>query len=111
MRYESKPVLLHMNALVMYLRGEGFTVGMTHTGFIAIDLEGVVFQVSPFRTSAQIQHPIHKRFREEYSRKLPQTHWFDERMEILIKWANDPKSKECTRKMSTSRRTVQGTNA
>jgi hypothetical protein len=94
-----------MNALAMYLRGEGFTVGMTHTGFIAIDPEGVVFQVSPFRTSAQIQHPIHKRFREEYSRKLPQTHWFDERMEILIKWANDPMSKELTRKVSTSRRT------
>ena len=105
MRYESKPVLLHMKALVMYLRGEGFMVGMTHTGFVAIDAEGVVFQVSPFRTSAQIQHTIHKRFREEYSRKLPETLWFDKQMETLIKWANDPKSKEMTRKVSTSRRT------
>lgn len=106
MRYGSKPVRQQMESISMYLKSEGFTIGVTHTGFVAVDAEGVVIQCSPFRTSAQIQHPIHKRFKEEYSRKLPSAQWFTERMDMLIKWANDPKSKEPSRIVKMSRKPV-----
>jgi hypothetical protein len=79
---------------------------MTHTGFVAVDEDGVVFIVSPFRTSGQIYHPILNVFREEYAKKLPETYWFQEAMNTLTAWVKDPKAKEPPRMISASRRPV-----
>ena len=106
MRYASRPSKLRLARAADYLRHEGFAVGMTHTGFVAVDEDGVVFIVSPFSTSAQIYHPILNVFREEYAQKLPETHWFQTTMNTLLSWAKDSNAKEPARMISASRRPV-----
>ena len=104
MNYASKPMKKKLDQLALYLAHEGFTVGRTATGIVAVDLDGIVIQVSPFRTSVQVRHRIHGRFREEYVKKLPTTDWFTVRIPVLMKWAQDPHSKEMSRSVSVSRR-------
>ena len=106
MRYTSKPIAQQLNQLATYFAHEGFTVGRTATGIVAVDQDGIVIQVSPFRTSVQVRHRIHGRFREEYVKKLPTTDWFTTRIPMLMSWAQDPHSKEMNRSVSVSRRPV-----
>ena len=107
MRYTSKPIAQQLNQLATYFAQEGFTVGRTATGIVAVDQDGIVIQVSPFRTSVQVRHRIHGRFREEYVKKLPTADWFTVRIPVLVKWAQDPHSKEMNRSVSVSRRPSQ----
>lgn len=107
MRYTSKPIAQQLNQLATYFAHEGFTVGRTATGIVAVDQDGIVIQVSPFRTSVQVRHRIHGRFREEYVKKLPTPDWFTVRIPVLMKWAQDPHSKEMSRSVSVSRRPSQ----
>ena len=104
MNYASKPISQQLNQLATYFAHEGFTVGRTATGIVAVDQDGIVIQVSPFRTSVQVRHRIHGRFREEYVKKLPTADWFTVRIPVLMKWAKDPHSKEMSRSVSVSRR-------
>ena len=104
MNYASKPISQQLNPLATYFAHEGFTVGRTATGIVAVDQDGIVIQVSPFRTSVQVRHRIHGRFREEYVKKLPTADWFTVRIPVLMKWAKDPHSKEMSRSVSVSRR-------
>ena len=104
MNYASKPMKKKLDQLALYLAHEGFTVGRTATGIVAVDQDGIVIQVSPFRTSVQVRHRIHGRFREEYVKKLPTPDWFTVRIPVLMKWAKDPHSKEMNRSVSVSRR-------
>ena len=104
MNYASKPMKKKLDQLALYLAHEGFTVGRTATGIVAVDQDGIVIQVSPFRTSVQVRHTIHGRFREEYVKKLPTADWFTVRIPVLMKWAKDPHSKEMSRSVSVSRR-------
>ena len=104
MRYTSKPIAQQLNQLATYFAHEGFTVGRTATGIVAVDQDGIVIQVSPFRTSVQVRHRIHGRFRKEYVKKLPTTDWFTVRIPMLMSWAQDPHSKEMNRLVSVSRR-------
>ena len=104
MNYASKPMKKKLDQLALYLAHEGFTVGRTATGIVAVDQDGIVIQVSPFRTSVQVRHRIHGRFREEYVKKLPTADWFTVRIPVLMKWAQDPHSKEMNRSVSVSRR-------
>ena len=104
MNYASKPMKKKLDQLALYLAHEGFTVGRTATGIVAVDQDGIVIQVSPFRTSVQVRHTIHGRFREEYVKKLPTPDWFTVRIPVLMKWAKDPHSKEMNRSVSVSRR-------
>ncbi len=106
MRYASKPMKKKLDQLALYLAHEGFTVGRTATGMVAVDEDGIVIQVSPFRTSVQVRHRIHGRFREEYVKKLPTPDWFTVRIPMLMSWAQDPFSKEMPRLVSVSRRPV-----
>ena len=106
MNYASKPMKKKLDQLALYLAHEGFTVGRTATGIVAVDDDGIVIQVSPFRTSVQVRHRIHGRFREEYVKKLPTADWFTVRIPVLMKWAQDPHSKEMPRFVSVSRRPV-----
>jgi hypothetical protein len=106
MRYASKPIAQQLNQLATYFAHEGFTVGRTATGIVAVDQDGIVIQVSPFRTSVQVRHRIHGRFREEYVKKLPTPDWFTVRIPMLMSWAQDPNSKEMPRLVSVSRRPV-----
>ena len=107
MNYASKPMKKKLDQLALYLAHEGFTVGRTATGIVAVDQDGIVIQVSPFRTSVQVRHRIHGRFREEYVKKLPTADWFTVRIPVLMKWAKDPHSKEMNRSVSVSRRPSQ----
>ena len=107
MNYASKPMKKKLDQLALYLAHEGFTVGRTATGIVAVDDDGIVIQVSPFRTSVQVRHRIHGRFREEYVKKLPTPDWFTTRIPVLMKWAQDPHSKEMNRSVSVSRRPSQ----
>tara|TARA_R110002126_G_scaffold100774_3_gene232428 strand:+ start:3154 stop:3567 length:414 start_codon:yes stop_codon:yes gene_type:complete len=107
MNYASKPMKKKLDQLALYLAHEGFTVGRTATGIVAVDDDGIVIQVSPFRTSVQVRHRIHGRFREEYVKKLPTPDWFTTRIPVLMKWAQDPHSKEMHRSVSVSRRPSQ----
>ena len=107
MNYASKPMKKKLDQLALYLAHEGFTVGRTATGIVAVDQDGIVIQISPFRTSVQVRHRIHGRFREEYVKKLPTADWFTVRIPVLVKWAQDPHSKEMNRSVSVSRRPSQ----
>jgi hypothetical protein len=91
---------------VMYLEHEGFTVGQTKTGFVAVDQDGIVIQATPYRTSAQVFHPVLKIYREEYALSLQEIYWFTEKLSLLTEWAKDPNAKEPSRIVATSRRPV-----
>ena len=106
MRYASKPNKTKLARAAAYLKCEGFAVGLTHTGLVAVDEDGVVIQASPFRTSAQIYHPVLKVFREEYEPRLPEIYWFSERIALLMEWAQDKDAKEIPHLISASRRPV-----
>jgi len=106
MRYASKPNKTKLARAVSYLKCEGFSVGLTHTGLVAVDEDGVVIQASPFRTSAQIYHPVLKVFREEYEPRLPEIYWFSERIALLMEWAQDKDAKEIPHLISVSRRPI-----
>ncbi len=90
----------------MYLRHEGFTVGQTKNGFVAVDDDGIVIQATPYRTSAQIFHPTLKIYREEYALYIQETYWFAEKLPLLTEWSKDPNAKESGRVLSISRRPV-----
>ena len=90
----------------MYLQHEGFTVGQTKTGFVAVDDDGIVIQATPYRTSAQVFHPILKIYREEYALYIQETYWFAEKVALLTEWAKDPNAKEPPRMAQVSRRPV-----
>ncbi len=97
---------------VMYLEHEGFTVGQTKNGFVAVDDDGIVIQATPYRTSAQIFHPKLKIYREEYALYIQETYWFAEKLPLLTEWSKDPNAKEPPRIIAMSRRPVpsrQGT--
>ena len=91
---------------VMYLEHEGFTVGQTKTGFVAVDNDGIVIQATPYRTSAQVFHPVLKIYREEYALYIQETYWFAEKVALLTEWSKDPNAKEPGRIVATSRRPV-----
>ena len=91
---------------VMYLEHEGFTVGQTKTGFVAVDNDGIVIQATPYRTSAQVFHPVLKIYREEYALYIQETYWFAEKVALLTEWAKDPNATEPGRVLSVSRRPV-----
>ena len=91
---------------VMYLEHEGFTVGQTRTGFVAVDNDGIVIQATPYRTSAQIFHPALKIYREEYALYIQETYWFAEKVALLTEWSKDPNAKEPPRIVGISRRPV-----
>jgi hypothetical protein len=91
---------------VMYLEHEGFTVGQTTTGFVAVDQDGIVIQATPYRTSAQVFHPVLKIYREEYALSLQETYWFAEKVSLLTEWSKDPNAKEPPRIVGVSRRPV-----
>ena len=91
---------------VMYLEHEGFTVGQTKYGFVAVDQDGIVIQATPYRTSAQVFHPVLKIYREEYALYIQETYWFAEKVALLTEWSKDPNAKEPGRVLSVSRRPV-----
>jgi hypothetical protein len=106
MKYATKPNKTKLARVAAYLRDEGFVVGLTHTGLVAIDDDGLVIQASPCRTSAQIYHPILKVFREEYEPRIAETCWLGERIAMLIEWAKDKDAVELPHIIGVSRRPV-----
>lgn len=50
MRYHSKPIKKHAEAIMKYLRCRGFHAASTRTGFCAVNKTGMVITVSPLRT-------------------------------------------------------------
>lgn len=91
---------------VMYLKHEGFIVGQTKNGFVAVDDDGIVIQATPYRTSAQVFHPTLKIYREEYALYIQEPYWFAEKVQQLIEWSKDPNATELPRMLSVSRRPV-----
>ena len=69
---------------VMYLEHEGFIVGQTKNGFVAVDDDGIVIQATPYRTSAQVFHPTLKIYREEYALYIQEPYWFAEKVQQLV---------------------------
>jgi hypothetical protein len=58
MRTGTKPLLAKREVIMQHLRDQGFTVALTATGFVAVDEDGVVFNVSPARTHCSVVHPV-----------------------------------------------------
>ena len=90
----------------MYLEHQGFTVGQTKYGFVAVDQDGIVIQATPYHTSAQVFHSVLKIYREEYALSLQETYWFAEKVSLLTEWSKDPNAKEPPRIVGVSRRPV-----
>ena len=88
----TKEKLEQYRSLMKYLKSEGFTVGRTRTGFIAVDAQGVVFECSPWRTYGSVRHLLHSEdFVERVDTKgIALASWFTTYMDYLRKWRVDP---------------------
>jgi len=65
-------------AVMDHLRNQGFTVGQTERGFVAVDDDGVIFTVSPGRTHVCIVHPKNGQYMEHRCNGMPDIQWFDD---------------------------------
>ena len=90
MRMMSKPIDAKRNLLMKYLRDQGFNVARTHSGFVAVDEDGIVFTVSPVRTHVTIMHPVTQEITERRHRGQPDPEWFDEACIELTTWSKRP---------------------
>ena len=90
MRMMSKPIDAKRNLLMNYLRDQGFNVARTHSGFVAVDEDGIVFTVSPVRTHVTIMHPVTQEITERRRRGQPDPEWFDDACIELTTWAKRP---------------------
>ena len=81
-------------SLMRYLKSEGFTVGRTRTGFIAVDAQGVVFECSPWRTYGSVKHLLQAEDCVERidTKGIPLASWFTATIDHLRKWRTDPEA-------------------
>lgn len=75
--------------LMDYLRAQGFTVARTATGFMAIDDDGIIFNVSPVRTHVSAVHPVTEQYMEERTPGQPDPKWFDAMIEEFVTWSKE----------------------
>jgi hypothetical protein len=73
--------------LMDHLRSEGFTVGKTERGFVAVDEDGVIFTCSPGRTHVCIVHSKNEQYMEHRCNGLPDPEWFDEMTNEMVQFA------------------------
>ena len=87
MHTDTRSILAKKGLLMEHLTKQGFTVALTHTGFIAVDQDGIVFTVSPVRTHVQMVHPKTGQLSEHRSRGMPDTDWFDSVADEFVDWS------------------------
>lgn len=84
------PAILDKRALLMkHLRVQGFTVARTATGFIAVDEDGIIFNVSPVRTHVSSVHPVTQQYMEHRAPNQPDPEWFDDMIQEFVAWMQD----------------------
>lgn len=90
MRMDSPSMAEHRDMLIKHLVKEGFNVGKTQRGFVAVDEDGIVFNVSPGRAQVCRVHPITGQVMENRHKGMPDTHWFDWMISECVIWASKP---------------------
>ena len=90
MRMNSSPIRAKRALLIEYLEGRGYLVGRTHSGFVAVDGDGIVFTVSPCRTHGTIAHQQSGELHEVRARGQASPEWFEQAEGTLIEWAKSP---------------------
>lgn len=95
MRMNSSPIRAKRALLMDYLQSRGYLIGRTHSGFVAVDGDGIVFTVSPCRTYGTISHPQSGELRELRARGQAEPEWFEETEATLIEWAKSPLIRKC----------------
>lgn len=88
MRMRSKPLTERRNLLMRHLTAEGFTVGRTEHGFVAVDDDGIVFTVSPVRTHVCRVDPVTEKIMEIRTIGMPDTAWCNRMISELGIWAS-----------------------
>ena len=73
--------------LIEHLRKQGFVVGKTASGFVAVDDDGIVFTVSIAATHVQMVHPRTGQLCEHRARGIPDPKWFDGMAGEFVDWA------------------------
>ena len=86
MRTGTKPLLAKREVLMQHLRDQGFTVALTATGFIAVDDDGVVFNVSPARTHCVVVHPVSGIVIERKVAGQAEIEWLDRVCGDMVEW-------------------------
>ncbi len=76
-----------MFLVIDHLRNQGFTVGQTERGFVAVDDDGVIFTVSPGRTHVCIVHPRNGQYMEHRCNGLPDVEWFDDLTNEMVQFS------------------------
>lgn len=71
---------------MQHLRDQGFTVALTATGFIAVDEDGVVFNVSPARTHCVVVHPVSGIVIERKVAGQAEIEWLDRVCGDMVEW-------------------------
>ena len=89
MRTNTPAILDKRVRLMDYLRAQGFTVARTATGFMAIDEDGIIFNVSPVRTHVCAVHPLTEQYMEERIAGQPDPKWFDAMIEEFVTWSKE----------------------
>lgn len=95
-----------LSSISAHLMMNGFRIGLTNTGFVAVDCDGIVFTCSKFRTSVQVCHPQTGHNRIEYLRSIPSKEWCDKHIDEFTIWTQDPKAKAPPRIVKMSNRPV-----
>ena len=70
-----------------YLCSQGFTVGQTERGFVAVDDDGVIFTVSPGRSHVCIVNPQSGQYMEHRCNGLPDPKWFDDMTNEMVQFS------------------------
>lgn len=86
MRTGTRPLLAKRDILMQHLRDQGFTVALTATGFIAVDEDGVVFNVSPARTHCVVVHPVSGIVIERKVAGQAEIEWLDRVCGDMVEW-------------------------
>ena len=89
MRTNTPAILDKRVRLMDHLRAQGFTVARTATGFIAVDEDGIIFNVSPVRTHVCVVHPVTEQYMEERTAGQPDPKWFDAMIEEFVTWSKE----------------------
>jgi hypothetical protein len=58
-------------------------------GFIAVDEDGIIFNVSPVRTHVCAVHPLTEQYMEERTAGQPDSKWFDAMIEEFVTWSKE----------------------
>jgi hypothetical protein len=83
----SHPTIDKRSVLMDHLRSQGFTVGKTERGFIAVDDDGVIFTCSPGRTHVCVVHSQNDQYMEHRCNGLPDPEWFDDMTNEMVQFS------------------------